>query len=678
MAINSKWLPTASSGSLLLTASCNELSYDIATNTSKVQCGIQIQNPNNYTMYSGYSQPYIKLTVHTTSDTPGWASWDAQTKYIPNAPANFDDSIYLEYNVPHKADGSLQCSVTASFYANGASAGYIPSDNYVNSGTVVCTNIPRASKVDSYTFGINWDDYYSIKYTKQVASYSQQLKISIQGGSEIHRVQNYVSGTRVTLPSSAIDKLWASSADRNDVIVTMVLETYNGSVKIGESQAYSKTFEVNDPLTVTYSMEEVALKPKGVKDNEFVTLLGSKRIKVTATCAHSKPKIFVECGGSTKENTDCVSGTQYSFDFTNLTSANYKVYAMNQRPNSTVVAVDTSGTLINYFKPSIVLSDVARINDTASNGFINLQAIVFGGNIGTTSGGNATFTVLKNDSNIINETSAISNNRLIVKKPISNIPYKERFEFKFQVTDAFGGSSNVTSFNLLITKPVLSYGKKQLDVHHILRLGDDNETGVIAFTKDSGIKYGKLMLDNSNYPSGQNFFKIAEFKYIKGIAYDCLMKVFSGWGLEEIRIRMSDDGSKLVQDLNSSYYFGGYRYGLQVLQMNNKGIEIWYHINGGNPTLCDITLEYFQRDTTGSYAYNNIKVLGEFLFAKIPDATPIGKTPGAVYTTALNNKLLMTMPVGTLLYNDSSSFNPIHLFGGSWHKISNVGWRRDS
>ena len=299
MAINSKWLPTSSGSSLLLTASCNELSYDISTNTSKVQCSIQIQNPNNYTMYSGYSQPYIKLTVHTTSDAPGWASWDAQTKYIPNTPAHFDDSIYLEYNVPHKADGSLQCSVTASFYANGASEGYIPSDNYVNSGTVVCTNIPRASKVDSYTFGINWDDYYSIKYTKQVASYSQQLKISIQGGSEIHRVQNYVSGTRVTLPSSAIDKLWASSADRNDVIVTMVLETYNGSVKIGESQAYSKNFEVNDPLTVTYSMEEVALKPKMVKDNEFVTLLGSKRIKVTATCAHSKPKIFVECGGST-------------------------------------------------------------------------------------------------------------------------------------------------------------------------------------------------------------------------------------------------------------------------------------------------------------------------------------------------------------------------------------------
>ena len=211
-----------------------------------------------------------------------------------------------------------------------------------------------------------------------------------------------------------------------------------------------------------------------------------------------------------------------------------------------------------------------------------------------------------------------------------------------------------------------------------MRLGDDNETGVIAFTKDSGIKYGKLILDNSNYPSGQNFFKIAEFKYIKGIAYDCLMKIFSGWGLEEIRIRMTDDGSKLVQDLNSSYYFGGYRYGIQVLQMNNKGIEIWYHINGGNPTLCDITLEYFQRDTTGSYAYNNIKVLGEFPFAKIPDATPIGKTPGAVYTTALNNKLLMTMPVGTLLYNDSSSFSPSHLFGGSWHKISNVGWRRDS
>jgi len=678
MAINSTYLPTRSGGSLLLTASCNELSYDVATNTSRVQCSIQIQNPNNYTLYSGYSQPYIKMTVHTTSETPGWASWDVGTKYIPNTPAHFDDSIHIEYNVPHKADGTLACSVTASFYANGASASYIPADGYINSGTEYCTNIPRSSRVDSYTFGVVWDNLYSIKYTKQVASYSQQLRIGIQGGAEIHRVTNYESGTRITLPSSAINKLWDYVADKNNVTVEMSLETYNGSVKIGESTKYTKTFEVNDPLTVTYSIEEVALKPKGVKDNEFITLLGSKRIKVTATCAHSKPKIFIECGGSNKEKLDCISGTQYSFDFTNLTSANYKVYATNQRPNSTVTAIDTSGTLINYFKPSIVLAEVSRVNDTASNGFIDLQAITFGGTIGTMTGGNATYTVLKNNARIINESASITNNRLIVKKPISGISYKEKFEFGFQVTDAFGGTSNTVSFNLPITVPVLNYGKKQLDVHHILKLGDDTETGVLAFTKDSGIKYGKVMLDNSNYPSGQNFFKIAEFKYIKGIAYDCLMKVFSGWGLEEIRIRISDDGSKLVQDLNHSYYFGGYRYGLQVLQMNNKGIEIWYHINGGNPTLCDITLEYFQRDTTGSYAYNNIKVLGEFPFAKIPDATPIGKTPGAVYTTALNNKLLMTMPVGTLLYNDSSSFNPIHLFGGSWHKISNVGWRRDS
>ena len=678
MAINSTYLPTRSGGSLLLTASCNELSYDVATNTSRVQCSIQIQNPNNYTLYSGYSQPYIKMTVHTTSETPGWASWDVGTKYIPNTPAHFDDSIYIEYNVPHKADGTLACSVTASFYANGASASYIPSDGYINSGTVYCTNIPRSSRVDSYTFGVAWDNLYSIKYTKQVASYTHQLRIGIQGGAEIHRVTNYESGARITLPSTSINKLWDYAADKNNVTVEMSLETYNGSVKIGESTKYTKTFEVNDPLTVTYSIEEVALKPKGVKDNEFITLLGSKRIKVTATCAHSKPKIFIECGGSNKEKLDCISGTQYSFDFTNLTSANYKVYATNQRLNSTVTAVDTSGTLINYFKPSIVLAEVSRVNDTASNGFIDLQAITFGGTIGTMTGGNTTYTVLKNNARIINESASITNNRLIVKKPISGISYKEKFEFGFQVTDAFGGTSNTVSFNLPITVPVLNYGKKQLDVHHILKLGDDTETGVLAFTKDSGIKYGKLMLDNSNYPSGQNFFKIAEFKYIKGIAYDCLMKVFSGWGLEEIRIRISDDGSKLVQDLNSSYYFGGYRYGLQVLQMNNKGIEIWYHINGGNPTMCDITLEYFQRDTTGSYAYNNIKVLGEFPFAKIPDATPIGKTPGAVYTTALNNKLLMTMPVGTLLYNDSSSFNPIHMFGGSWHKISNVGWRRDS
>ena len=683
MAINSVYLPTRSGGNLLLTASCNELSYDVATNTSRVACSIQIQNPNNYTMYSGYSQPYIKMTVHTTSETPGWASWDVGTKYIPNTPAHFDDSIYIEYNVPHKADGTLACSVTASFYANGASASYIPSDGYINSGTAYCTNIPRSSRVDSYTFGVVWDNLYSIKYTKQVASYSQQLRIAIQGGAEIHRVTNYESGTRITLPSSAVNKLWDYAADKNNVTIEMVLETYNGSVKIGESTKYTKTYEVNDPLTVTYSIEEVALKSKGVRDNEFVTLLGSKRIKVIAICAHSKPNIFVECAGSSNSRSDCVSGTEYSFDFTNLTSANYKVYATNQRPNSTVTAVDTSGTLINYFKPSIVLSDIARINDTASNGFINLQAIVFTGVIGTMTGGNATYTVLKNNSRIINESSPVNNNRLIIKKPISGISYKEKFEFAFQVTDAFGGESNIVYFHLPITVPVLNYGKKQLDVHHILKLGDDDEVGVLALSPLNGIKYGKILLNNTNYPSGQNFFKVAEFKWVKGVFYECRITIMSVGGIEEIRLRMYDNGSRLIHDTNASYYYGGYRYGIQLIHMSNKNIELWYHINGGISMRCSITVEYAQGIVSGvsssdQYAYNNIKVLGEFDFKKIADGVSPSAIPGATYSTPLNNKLLLTMPVGTLIYNNDPNFNPYYYFGGNWSKFSNEGWRRNA
>lgn len=674
MAINSVYLPTSSGGSLLLTASCNELSYDVATNTSRVACSIQIQNPNNYTMYSGYSQPYIKMTVHTTSETPGWASWDVGTKYIPNTPAHFDDSIYIEYNVPHKADGTLACSVTASFYANGASASYIPSDGYINSGTVYCTNIPRSSRVDSYTFGVTWDNLYSIKYTKQVASYSQQLRIAIQGGVEIHRVTNYESGTRITLPSSAVNKLWDYAADKNNVTVEMVLETYNGSVKIGESTKYTKTYEVNDPLTVTYSIEEVALKPKGVRDNEFVTLLGSKRIKVRATCAHSKPNIFVECAGSSNSRSDCVSGTEYSFDFTNLTSANYKIYATNQRPNSTVVAVDTTGTLVNYFKPSIVLSSVSRINDTASNGFIELQAIVFGGNIGTTTGGNARYTILKNGSQIVNESSTVTNNRIIIKKPISAIPYKENFEFKFQVTDAFGGASNIASFYLAITKPVLSYGKKQLDIHHILKLGDDTETGVIAYSPYNGHKYGKTLLTKTSYPTGRNWFKIAEFKWIKDVYYECFGTISSGYALEEFKLRMRDNANKLILDSNLSFYQGNYRYGIQVIYKSNKNIELWYHVNGGIEQEVIIDLNYNQNvlSTTNNmdnYAYNNVKVVGEFAFEYLNDGISLDKIPGYTYSTPLLNKILWNFPIGTIILNDSASFNPNVEYGGKWSKI---------
>lgn len=673
MAINSTYLPTRSGGSLLLTASCNELSYDVATNTSRVACSIQIQNPNNYTMYSGYSQPYIKMTVHTTSDTPGWASWDVGTKYIPNTPAHFDDSIYIEYNVPHKADGSLACSVTASFYANGASASYIPSDGYVNSGTVYCTNIPRSSRVDSYTFGVVWDNLYSIKYTKQVASYSQQLRIGIQGGQEIHRVTNYESGTRITLPSSAINKLWDYAADKNNVTVEMSLETYNGSVKIGESTKYTKTYDVNDPLTVTCSIEEVALKSRGVKDNEFVTLLGSKRIKVTATCAHSKPKIFVECGGTSKEKLDCVSGTQYSFDFTNLTSANYKVYATNQRPNSTVTAVDTTGTLINYFKPSIIFSEVTRTNDTASNGFVKFAAVVFSGRIGNINGNTCQYKILKDDTQIVSTNGNVTNNKIQITQAISNVSYKQNYKFTIEVTDLFGNSALIT-VGLSPTEPVISVGKKQFTVNHILQIGNNESVGVMAYSPYNGHKYGKTLLTKTSYPTGRNWFKIAEFKWIKDIYYECFGTISSGYALEEFKLRMRDNANKLILDSNLSFYQGNYRYGIQVIYKSNKNIELWYHVNGGIEQEVIIDLNYNQNvlSTTNhmdNYAYNNVKVVGEFAFEYLNDGISLDKIPGYTYSTPLLNKILWNFPIGTIILNDSASFNPNVEYGGQWSKI---------
>lgn len=683
MPIKSTYLSTPSGGSILLTVSWYIISQDYANNTSKIGFTAQIQNPNNWDVYLGYSQPYVNLTIGTTSETPGWNYWSAGDFYVPNMPANFNDSMYREYNIPHKADGTLSCYAIAGYWPNGASGSYIPEQGGVRTDDEACPKIPRVSNVNSYVFGSTWDEGYVINYTKSVSSYTHTARIAIYGGKDLVRVNNYQSGTSLSLPESAISDIWAYAADKNNVVISMNLETWNGNVKIGDSQASTKTFAVDDPITVTYSIEETSLQSKGVKNTDFVTYIGSKRIRVTATCEHSKPKIFVECGGFAKEKLDCVSGMQYSFDFNDLRSANYKVYATNQRPNSKIIAVDTTGNLINYFTPSIIFSEVKRTNETASNGFINFQAIAYNGKIGNITCSKLSYKIYRGATMIINESGTLSGNKLAVNKPIVNVSYKERLIFTIELTDDMGTKSEVYKLYLPESRTVLAYGKKQVNIDHILKLGTDDGIGVLGLTPVSGIKYGKVILSNSNYPAGQNFFKAAEFKWVKGISYECRITILSIFAIEEIRLRMYDNGSRLVHDMGGSYYYGTYRYGIQVIHMNNKNIELWYHINGGTLAACTIVVEYIHSvlptaSTTDQFAYNNIKVLGEFPFKKIADGVSPSNIPGAVYASPLNNKMLFTLPVGTLIYNNASGFNPVHIYGGSWHKFSNEGWRRDS
>lgn len=676
MPINSLWLNTRSGGSLLLSVSWVEGSYDVNTNTSSVTFNAQLQNPHGYTMYSGYNQIHFYLVAETSSQTSGWSSWVVGTKYVPTTPANYNDLISYTYNIPHRADGTLGINCYAVFNPNGASASYIPDTGRVDTGWGVASTIPRLSAVSSYAFGEEWNTGYRINYTALVASYTHKMRISIPNTIEIYKADNYQNGSVVTLPQTAIDKLWSYVKDKNEVSIGIVLETWNGAAKIGDSAEYIKKFSIVDPIDITYTIEETsALKAKGIGATDFVSLIGSKRFTITSTCEHSKIFLHVECGGSIADNIEVQSGQAKVFDFSNFQSADYKIYATNGRPGYVKTAVDSTGNLINYFKPSIISSSIKRLNDTSDRGLLNVVAMISSDAIGSINMGTCKYTIRKDNALIGTFNGNVVNSRISIRQPIQNIPYKKSFRFDVEIEDALGYVARV-SLNLSQTIPVLNIGKKQVNVNHILKLGEDTSPGAIAYSAYNGHKIGKVLLNPVTYPSQRNWFKIAEFKWIKDVVYECKCSIASSWSWDEFKLRMYDNNGSLNHVAGGSYYYGTYRYGLQVLYLNNKNIEVWYHINGGINTECVVDIDYNQNILPNAvgpdkYAYNNVKVLGEFDFKYLDNGKDLNTLPGYKYSEALYNKLLMTMPVGTIIMNDKDGFDPFYYYGGKWSKIEN-------
>ena len=676
MPINSLWLNTRSGGSLLLSVSWSEGAYDVNTNTSSITFNAQLQNPHGYTMYSGYSQINFYLVAETSSLESGWGNWVVGTKYVPSTPANSNDIITYTYNVPHRPDGTLGVNCFAVFDPNGASASYIPSMGRVDTGWSVASTIPRASAVSSHTFGEDWTTGYSINYTPLVASYSHKVRISIPNVIEIYKADNYQNGSTITLPKSAIDKVWDYTKDKNEVTLGIVLETWNGTSKIGDSAEFTKKYSIVDPVDITYTIEEISpLKDKGVGPTDFVSLIGSKRLSVTSTCEHSKIYLHVECGGSIVDKIEVPSGTVKTFEFSNLQSAKYKISATNGRPGYTKVAVDSVGNLVNYFKPSIIYSKLKRLNDTSDRGLLEITGVICSDKIGNYDTTKCKYKIIKDGSIIIVSNGNVSNNKFSLRYPVTNVPYKKSFSFVVELEDALGYTARV-NLNLSPTIPVFSISKKQVNVNHILKLGEDTSPAVLAYSPYNGHKIGKVLLNPATYPTGRNWFKVAEFKWVKDVTYECKGTISSSCGFEEFKLRMFDSNGSLAHIVGGSYYYGIYRYGLQVIYLNNKNIELWYHINCGVNTECIIDVVYNQNilptaNKIDKYAYNNVKVLGEFDFKYLDNGKDLNTLPGYKYSEALYNKLLMTMPIGTIIMNDKDGFDPFYYYGGKWSKIEN-------
>lgn len=435
-----------------MTLNVSESSTSTANNTSALSYSLVLTSTGGSAQYSGAGS--YAININGSRVRSGTVNLNVGTY----------GSVTLasgSTTVGHNNDGSKTVSVSAS-YSSAASAYYLPSSGST-SGSLTLTKIPRAAKIDAFT-GSTVDGTFNVTYTKSVSTYTDKLRISIPNVKALMTI-DYTSGESFNLDSTSLEYIYSNYTTTQTVQLGAVMETYNGTTKIGESSECKIDVSINCPPTINgVALTETGLTGAGISNTDCVALIGKKSIKVTATAQHhaSIKLIQVQNGNATKSVSDSSTAT---LGFDNLSSASFVVTVTDSR--GFTVSKTVTGTYYDYFKPTIQSLAVARPTDTANTATISGNGTFWNGTIGTKAN-TITYTIT-DDASVSDKIPTISNRSWSISKAVSNVPYQSSFHFTVTIKDAFG-QSETRQITLPSTTPVVWIGKKTVRINGTIKL----------------------------------------------------------------------------------------------------------------------------------------------------------------------------------------------------------------
>lgn len=435
-----------------MTLNVSESSTSTANNTSALSYSLVLTSTGGSAQYNGAGS--YAININGSRVRSGTANLNVGTY----------GSVTLasgSTTVSHNKDGSKTVSVSAS-YSSAASAYYLPSSGST-SGSLTLTKIPRASKIDAFT-GSTVDGTFNVTYTKSVSTYTDKLRISIPNVKALMTI-DYTSGKSFNLDSTSLEYIYSNYTTTQTVQLGAVMETYNGTTKIGESSEYKIDVSINCPPTINgVALTETGLTGAGISNTDCVALIGKKSIKVTATAQHhaSIKLIQVQNGNVTKSVSDSSTAT---LGFDNLSSASFVVTVTDSR--GFTVSKTVTGTYYDYFKPTIQSLAVARPTDTANTATISGNGTFWNGTIGTKA--NTITYKITDDASVSDKIPTISNRSWSISEAVSNAPYQSSFHFTVTIKDVFG-QSETRQITLPSTAPVVWIGKKTVRINGTIKL----------------------------------------------------------------------------------------------------------------------------------------------------------------------------------------------------------------
>ena len=371
------------------------------------------------------------------------------------------------YDIGHEADGSKTVGWSWYCVTETTTLGTIS-----DSGNFTLTTIPRASAINSFS-GNNIEGSFSVNYTSYYSGFTNKLRISIPNVIALQTYDNYGSGSSVSFSQSTLNYLYQYMTSTNSVNIGAVIETWNGSTKIGESTELVNVFNITNvnPIFSTFTYKDSSSSVSNVTGNNLVLVKGLSNLQAKIT---SSNKMVTQKGATPTKYTFNIADKSYTFNYSEntLTMGLGTVNAVGEqrlvcraydsRGNST--AVTQLVTVYDYDKPEINAS-ISRLNN-----WENETTLKVSGTYSTLTIGNVeknTITSIQYRyretggtwSNWISLTKTVSNGSFSCSDVILSLDNTKSFEFEIQAIDNL--QTNTESLTLGVGEAVFFISTNQ-------------------------------------------------------------------------------------------------------------------------------------------------------------------------------------------------------------------------
>lgn len=534
------------------------------------------RNHHRYTLYvyensidvsNNKSSLSFNFILSSLGGAYDWYYWGQQISYSININGkvysgyipNYDGTSSVTLNsgsltIEHNSDGKKDINISFSVVDNAGQ--HYTSGNASASGTMSLTTIPRASKINEfYTDNNDIEKGMAIYYTSYYDGFTNKLRLSVPQVQVLETIDNYENEKWFELSDATINYLYGYMANSNTVQIGAVIETYNGSTKIGESEELVKTFYIRDanPTLGSVTYKDNNSTTTAITGNNQRIIRNHSNLVFTFGNATSKKgasisKYQVTLGGTTKERS---STGDIDFGKINLSSdAKAVVRAVDSRGN--IDEKELNIIIDDYVQPSALI-DIKRRNNFYSETDTKVDA-----SYSSLNG--------KNVVNIVCQYKKVSDSSYTSVSLQDNVQKTLVLDNQFQwnisviVSDKIG----TTTYSMMLDRgmPIIYFDRVKASV------------GVNCFpTKEKSIEVdGDAEANNIAYAGGKEVDSLGRINFDEELNQSGLYTVHEGnnwYNLINIRHRNGQED--------------GVYYGMQIrnfMTTNNQKLQIRQHVNG--------------------------------------------------------------------------------------------------